>query len=140
MKKTTLRHRSERGQSLVEMALSMTVILLLLAGVVEVGRAFFILVQMRDAAQEGAVYGSIHPTQTGAIQDRAFDVLPPALRNPQPGTSTSIQVNVIGAPCTGNRISVTVRYTYPTTMPFFAGRTLPLSATAIDTILQPTCP
>ncbi len=35
--------------------------LMLLAGAVEFGIALFQFVQLRDAAQEGALYGSIHP-------------------------------------------------------------------------------
>jgi Flp pilus assembly protein TadG len=55
------RNRSERGQSLVEFGISLVVILFLLAGAVEFGLALFQYIQLRDAAQEGAVYGSICP-------------------------------------------------------------------------------
>ena len=48
----------ERGQSLTELALSMVVMLILLAGVADLGRAFFTYIALRDAAQEGALYGS----------------------------------------------------------------------------------
>ena len=50
--------KSERGQSLTELALSMVLMLILLAGVADLGRAFFTYVALRDAAQEGALYGS----------------------------------------------------------------------------------
>ena len=61
MNKNFISHSKERGQSLVEFAISLTVIMLLLAGAVEFGIALFQFVQLRDAAQEGALYGSIHP-------------------------------------------------------------------------------
>lgn len=51
--------RNERGQSLVEMAFSMTFLIMLVAGVVDLGRAFFTYIALRDAAQEGAAYASI---------------------------------------------------------------------------------
>src|SRR5512146_2633069 len=51
----------ERGQSLVELAISLTVMLLLLSGAVTFGMAFFSYVAMRDAAQEGALYASFNP-------------------------------------------------------------------------------
>jgi hypothetical protein len=54
-------HRSERGQSLVELAISLTVMLLLLSGAVTFGMALFSYVAIRDAAGEGALYGSISP-------------------------------------------------------------------------------
>src|SRR3989337_2167244 len=47
------------GQSMVEFAISLMVILLLLAGAINFGLALFTYVQMRDAAQEAALYGSI---------------------------------------------------------------------------------
>ncbi len=50
-----------RGQSLVELAISLTVMLLLLSGAVTFGMALFSYVAIRDAAQEGALYGSFNP-------------------------------------------------------------------------------
>jgi Flp pilus assembly protein TadG len=52
---------NERGQSLVELAISLTVMLLLLAGAVTFGMALFSYVAIRDAAQEGALFGSFNP-------------------------------------------------------------------------------
>lgn len=53
--------RSARGQSLVEFAISLLVIVLLLSGAVDFGIALFSYVAIRDAAQEGALYGSLNP-------------------------------------------------------------------------------
>jgi hypothetical protein len=53
--------RAPSGQSLVELAISLTVMLLLLVGAVSFGMAFFSYVAMRDAAQEGALFGSFNP-------------------------------------------------------------------------------
>ena len=52
--------KKESGQSLVELALSMTLLLILLAGVVDLGRAFFTYIALRDAAQEGASYAAVY--------------------------------------------------------------------------------
>lgn len=49
------------GQSLVELAISLTLLILLLSGAVTFGMAFFSYVALRDAAQEGALYGSFNP-------------------------------------------------------------------------------
>ncbi len=51
----------QRGQSLVELAISLTVMLLLLSGAVTFGMALFSYVAIRDAAQEGALYASFNP-------------------------------------------------------------------------------
>ena len=56
-----IRKKSERGQSLVEMAISITVLVFLLSGAVEFGMMYFQYIQLRDAAQEGALYGSLNP-------------------------------------------------------------------------------
>ena len=62
--------KNEKGQSLVELAISLTMILILLSGVVEFGIAFFQFIQLRDAVQEGALYGSIHPYDNAQIEVR----------------------------------------------------------------------
>jgi Flp pilus assembly protein TadG len=59
MKEKMKNPRSESGQSLVEMAFSITFLIMLVAGVVDLGRAFFTYIALRDAAQEGAAYASI---------------------------------------------------------------------------------
>src|SRR5215210_5613042 len=50
--------KKERGQSLVELGVSLLILMYLLSGAVEFGVLFFQYVQLRDAAQEGALYGS----------------------------------------------------------------------------------
>jgi Flp pilus assembly protein TadG len=56
--------KEEKGQSLIEMAFGLIVLLLLVGGIVDLGRAFFSTMTLRDAVQEGALYGSIDPTNT----------------------------------------------------------------------------
>jgi Flp pilus assembly protein TadG len=51
----------ERGQSLVEFAMSLPFILLIMAGLLDIGRAYFTFVALEDAAGEAAVYLAIHP-------------------------------------------------------------------------------
>jgi hypothetical protein len=60
----------EFGQSLVEFAVSGIIILLLLVAVADFGRAFFTYLSMRDAAQEGALYGAICPRHVAGIEAR----------------------------------------------------------------------
>lgn len=66
-------HRRERGQSLVELAISLTVMLLLLSGAVTFGMALFSYVATRDAAGEGALYGSIRPYADQPPQNGKYD-------------------------------------------------------------------
>src|SRR3990172_12278533 len=72
-------HSASRGQSLVEFAISLTFMLILLSGAVYFGIGLFYYIAMRDAAQEGALYGSMNPADAGGIQTRVADAAGPRL-------------------------------------------------------------
>jgi hypothetical protein len=65
-------HTHERGANLVEAAFVIPVLLLLLACVVDLGRAYFTYITIIDAAREGARYGAGHPKDAGGICTRAL--------------------------------------------------------------------
>jgi Flp pilus assembly protein TadG len=134
--------RGERGQSLVEIAISLTVIMMLVVGAVDFSIAYFTYAALEDAAQEGALYGSINPTDTAGIITRVRD----ASTNPVDLSDTAevnVQVIVTGTACEGNPIQVEVFYDYPISMPFLGtiigSQSIPLKATVTDTILTPIC-
>lgn len=147
------RIKGERGQSLVELGISMLILLYLLAGAVEFGILFFQFVQLRDAAQEGALYGSMNPPlsagDTGRITtiiDRAKYSSPTRspidlIDDPKVSISVTVPDNQY---CEGGSLQVTVSYPHRIIMPFMPqilGRDeIPLSATVVDTILTPVCP
>jgi TadE-like protein len=146
--------KTERGQSLVELAISLLILLYLLSGAVEFGIIFFQFVQLRDAVQEGALYGSINPTDPGPIEARAraasdkpIDLSLPYPQGPQititvknPAGTTKLQSKA----CEGDAITVHARFDHRVFMPFmssFIGETIPLNAEVTDTVLTPaTCP
>ena len=137
--------RGERGQSLVELAISLTVILVLLAGAVDFGMAYFSFAAMQDAAQEGALYGSINPEDEAGIITRVRQ----ASSNPIDLSDTSlVDVTVTTdpdvGPCEGDEVKVEVVYDYPISMPFIGAiigsQAITLNASVTDTILQPACP
>lgn len=51
----------QRGQSLVEIAIVMPILVMLLSGVLDLGRVFYIFIALEDAAGEAALYLSIEP-------------------------------------------------------------------------------
>lgn len=143
------RLRSFKGQSLVEFAISMVILLIILAGVVDVGRALFTYISFRDAAAEGAAYGALFPTYCNQIQDRSLSVL---------GYPATIQANIsidaytcataLGVSptpaCLGHTITVEVRDPhFDITMPFLATflgtNHFPLSAVVKNTIIRTPC-
>jgi hypothetical protein len=55
------RTRRSRGQSVAEFAVVLPIMLLILAGAVDLGRVFYAYVAVENAAKEGALYGARHP-------------------------------------------------------------------------------
>jgi Flp pilus assembly protein TadG len=141
--KNTAVKRSERGQSLVELTLSLTIIMLLLAGAVDFSFAYFSYSAMQDAAQEGALYGSVNPTDEDGIIARVRN----ASFRPVDLADADLVDVVVTAPedaCEGDRVEVDVIYDYPISMPFIGAiigsQQITLNANVTDTVLQPVCP
>jgi Flp pilus assembly protein TadG len=63
----------EHGQSLVELALVLPVLLLLLLGLVDFGRVYYATVSLYDAAEEGAIYAAAFPDDALGAQQRASE-------------------------------------------------------------------
>jgi Flp pilus assembly protein TadG len=140
--KPTKLRRGEHGQSLVELALSLTMILLLLSGAVDFSIAYFSFSAMQDAAQEGALYGSINPGDEDGIisRVRSASTNPVDLANED---LVDVVVTLPGDACEGNEVRVNVVYDYPISMPFIGAiigtQQITLNASVTDTILQPIC-
>ena len=148
---------NERGQSLVELAVSLPVLILILLGTVDFGMAIFSYAILRDAAQEGALYGSFNPANKAEIENRARNISPRGDEtvfsspvNLRDTTLVKVEVKALGKFCQGitggaaNSLKVSVSYKYPILMPF-AGQiigsdTISLTGTATNIILQPPCP
>lgn len=153
----------ERGQSLVEFAVSLTVLLILVTGIFDASRALFTYLALRDAAQEGALYASIDPTNTADIVLRAcqasdvlggLDCQEASACASACDVSIEVNLTVSGQACMGatggvaHGVEVVVDYAnFPLTMPLIGqliGRedtyTVPIRAAIIDTIITPSCP
>lgn len=134
--------KRERGQSLTEVAVSFTVLVLILAVGVDLGRMYYSLISLREAAEEGAIYGSFAPSDTTGITNRvrSSSTTPVNLADT---TNVAVAVNAPSA-CAGNLLTVTVTYQFRLTMPFVGSiigtQTFPLSVSSSSTILRPpTC-
>ena len=148
---------NERGQSLVELAVSLPVLILILLGTVDFGMAIFSYAILRDAAQEGALYGSFNPANKAEIENRARNSSPRGDEtvfsspvNLRDTTLVKVEVKALGKVCQGvtggaaNSLKVSVSYKYPILMPFagqiIGSNTILLTGTATNIILQPPCP
>ncbi len=67
------RRRAGRGQSLVEMAIMAPILIIVLAAIVDMGRAIDVFISITNAAREGARYGSLHPTDPSTIAYRTLN-------------------------------------------------------------------
>jgi hypothetical protein len=144
--------RSEQGQSLVEFAAGVVVLVIIVSGVLDLGRAFFTLVAIENGAGEGAIFASYHPAwvteqdaQDGGsswpeienVTYRARHESPSGLVDPNLMT-----VSVDHPPTlqTGEHITVTVTYSYTVMTPFLhilvQGGMMPLTAEATQVIVN----
>ena len=144
----------EKGQSLVEFSLMLVFLLVLLVGVYDIGRALFAYIIIRDAAQEGAVFGSIAPKsdlygfETAVVDRVKAAFVDPANPSASPidVSKMNVQVDLIGSACSapGNGVKVSIDYTIPISTPFLGAvvgkQNIQLLATAEDSILSPICP
>src|SRR6266516_217514 len=60
MNKISVR-KAEKGQSLVEFSLGLVFLLLIVSGLIDLGRLYFTYVALEDAAGEAALYLSLNP-------------------------------------------------------------------------------
>ena len=146
-------YRSERGQSMVEMALSMTMLLVILSAVLDLGRGFFSFIAIQNAAAEGALYAAINPRCRDATMTGCGDPNNVVFRtrHESPDGLVDKQKMTIGVSCDdgtacgesvlieGSPITVTVVYQFQMLGPFSSAvpdGQLYLKAHAVQNILD----
>jgi Flp pilus assembly protein TadG len=68
--------KANHGAALVELALVTPILLLLVIGAVDLGHAYYVDLEVENAAHAGAEYGSINPTLTAGITAAAKQSAP----------------------------------------------------------------
>ena len=99
--------RGRRGQSLVELALTLPVLFFLTAGVLDLAHIFSVAGICANAVREGARYGATNPTDTDGITTRVIVEAAGA-----PLTLTASQVTVTTPSGTTSGSPVTVQVTH----------------------------
>ena len=120
-----MNRKKQKGQSLVEFALMLPLLLLVILGTMEFGRIFLLYATVSNGAREGSRYGMVNPTDTtGIIQqvnDRMVMTLPENLTvavsydTGPDGTAYSDPDNV----AVGHRVIVEVQYRIFAMTPIF---------------------
>lgn len=129
---------NERGQSLVELAIVIPLLLLLLMGTVDVGRIYFTYIALEEAAQEGSIYASYDPTATDAISARVR-----TSSNHAEVVNATIPTPVCTTSPAPGTVAVTASYDLELLTPIVAqilGGTVHLSATFTGTNFKGICP
>ncbi len=134
--------KPQKGQSFIELAVSFSILLVLLTGMLDTGTVFFSYMALRDAAQEGVNYGMYNPFDTAGIEARvrSASTQPIDLSDTNQVTVTILED---ANPCLGKSLTVKVTYQFTITTPFLGGvigsQTLPVSASANGTIVSQSC-
>lgn len=128
--------RWERGSNLVEAAIVLPALLLLLAGVADIGRAFRDYIVLTGAAREGARYAAHFPSQQDLIRDR---VLQAASNTGVTLTPSNVVVQRIQGTGADEAIRVTVTHQVATVLGGIVGLdTLTISSFAEMPVLDPS--
>jgi hypothetical protein len=141
----------EQGQSLMELSMVLVLMLILLAGIFDLGRAILTRFIIQDAAEEGMIYGTTFPTDCDQITLRIRNNVEQSI------VKTDVQVAIqildnsgVYEPCytiplnqvyAGKLMKIIVTYDYPITMPFLGtilgDQKIPLTISTNGTILRP---
>jgi Flp pilus assembly protein TadG len=105
------------GQSLIEFALILSVLLMLFLGLFDLGRVFNTYIVLTNAAREGARYGTMHPDEYSAIVNR---VIREADNSGVTLTADRVTVTTTGVP--GSPVVVTVQHDFSLLSSWLVGR------------------
>lgn len=121
--------RCESGSSLVEFAMVLPILLLLVLGAIDFGRAYYLSIEVANAARAGAQYGVLNSSDTAGMQTAAESDAPDVpnmTATPQVGCECldgSNSMSPCSSPpaCTGNPVGfveVTTNATYTPVIPW----------------------
>jgi Flp pilus assembly protein TadG len=121
LKMTSQNKNRRKGQALVEFALALPLLVLILVGVLDLGRAFYALIAVHNAAREGARYAShYYPENTSVIvqiaRAEASDVGIPGE-----------DLTVVSESCGDSCVRVNVSYDFKPVLTFFLPETIQIS-------------
>lgn len=136
-----------KGQSLVELALSLMLLLILLAGVSDIGRLMFYYLSMRDAVQEGAAYASVYPKHCTQIVERVWSAMNDnsvQVFVTIDGTTSCAAASETTQACSGHSVQIQAiqpqfRLATPIIGTFIGAQSLRLQTRITGTILRPPC-
>lgn len=145
----------QSGQSFVEMAIGMVVLIVLIGGLMDIGRAFLILVAVENATGEGALYGATHPAcltddhaesicqDAESVVGRVREEGKPVIEMTVDNSDVSFEIENGAAVTAGSTLRVDVTYTYAPLTPIgymLWGNKAEVHATARQQVNSPPPP
>jgi hypothetical protein len=144
----------EKGQSLVELGVSLVLLLIILAGIVDLGRAVIVHFILQDAAEEGILYGTSFPTDCNQITMRIRDNLNMGFIKSSVNVAIKIQDDSGNfASCysipnaqvySGKLMQIELKNDFTLTMPFLGtfvgGQVIPIDVQSTGMVLRPPPP
>jgi PKD repeat protein len=138
------RRRRTRGQSLVEFAILLPIMLVLLAAVLDLGRVFYATISLNNAAREGAFQAAQTPEsfQSGQPCSTATNLVVCRVQLESKGSAVEVADDEITLSCSisgcpeqaGSTVTVGVTGEFQLITPIlsfvFGGQTIPMSASA----------
>jgi Flp pilus assembly protein TadG len=134
-----MRHlRCSRAQALAEFAISLPILLLIVAITVDFGRAYYFDLSIRDASFAAARYAGMNPFDDPGIKQAAVNAAPTGVLAT---TSVTITTPIVTG-CDGSRVSgcpmqIAVSYVFSPITPFISALTgagITLSRTQTDIV------
>jgi Flp pilus assembly protein TadG len=130
--------RSSRAQALAEFAISLPILLLIVAITVDFGRAYYFDLSIRDASFAAARYAGMNPFDDPGIKQAAVNAAPTGVLAT---TSVTITTPIVTG-CDGSRVSgcpmqIAVSYVFSPITPFISALTgagITLSRTQTDIV------
>lgn len=140
-----MRLQRKKGQSLVEFTLLLSILLIIVMGLLDIGRVYFTYLALQDLAGEGASYGAVYPSRIDSTDEPDPNNVLYRVRSAAPSgmlvdpADLNITVSTPSGTDPGDFITVTVVANYTLLTPFVGSivgsQNLPLSASTTTIIL-----
>jgi Flp pilus assembly protein TadG len=145
-------YRNSEGQTLVETAVSLTLLFSMVFGLINVGMALYSYNFVAESAREGSRYAMVRGSScsspctvatNASVQAYVQSLRYPGLNSSNvtttttwPDTGSSCTPSITPCNNPGNNVMVKVSYSFPWSIPFVPSRTLTMSSTSEVIISQ----
>lgn len=145
MRAAAAKLRGEQGQSLVEFALTSSILLTFIFGLIETTLAFYSFNMISEAAREATRYAMVRGSSCTTSANASCTVTASQVNsyvtglgwpNLGGGTLTPATTFPDGNQNPASRVQVTVSYVFPFHVPFVPTRSMSMSATSVAYIIQ----